>query len=165
MVRFEGSDLGLLKERAKADFRAHKLGFVFQTFNLIPVLDAFENIEYPMILAGVGAQERRKRIGELLEAVGLTRFAKHKPDELSGGQRQRVAIARALANKPPIILADELTSALDRTTSIEIMKLISDLNRDSGTTFVFSSHDEIVAEYSTRIIQLQDGRVVSGDQR
>lgn len=164
-VLFQGSDARLLGEAPRAAFRARQLGFVFQTFNLIPVLTAWENVEYPMLLTGTPKRDREARIGELLEAVGIARFASHRPDELSGGQRQRVAIARALANRPPIILADELTSALDRTTSVEIMELIVELNSGSGTTFVFSSHDDIVAEHSTRVVELSDGRIVSETTR
>jgi|ERR1035437_9049021 putative ABC transport system ATP-binding protein len=158
-VQFLGRDIVGFSEREKADFRARTLGFVFQNFNLIPVLNSRENIEYPMLLVGASAADRNRRSDELLEAVGLKDHAKHRPDELSGGQRQRVAIARALANRPSIILADELTSALDRTTSTEIMELIQDLNTRSKTTFVFSSHDEIVAAYSTRVVHISDGVV------
>jgi putative ABC transport system ATP-binding protein len=164
-VRFQGQDVRALGEGARAAFRARQLGFVFQTFNLIPVLTARENVEYPMLLTGVPKRERSARIDELLESVGIAKFASHRPDELSGGQRQRVAIARALANRPAIVLADELTSALDLTTSVEIMELIVELNRVSRTTFVFSSHDPVVADHSTRVVDLSDGRILSETNR
>lgn len=156
-LSWKGRDVLTLSDAEKADLRARTLGFVFQTFNLIPVLTAWENVEYPMLLVGADAAKRKARVEELLLAVGLQAHSRHRPDELSGGQRQRVAIARALANRPPVVLADELTSALDRNTSIEIMELIRDLNRGSGTTFVFSSHDELVTRYCGRVVSLSDG--------
>lgn len=163
-VHLLGRAVHSLSERQKSDLRARHMGYVFQTFNLIPVLSAWENVEYPMLLVGTPPSKRKARVASLLEAVGLLGHRDHRPDELSGGQRQRVALARALANNPALVLADELTSALDRTTSIEIMNLIGDLNRRNGTTFLFSSHDEIVAEHSSRVISISDGLVAAKEE-
>lgn len=145
-----------------ADLRAHTTGFIFQTFNLFPVLTAAENVEYPLLnLPEIGREERRKRVAKFLAVVGLERFADHKPNQLSGGQRQRVAIARALAIKPRIVLADEPTANLDRQTGESILKLMKELNRHYGTTFIFSTHDRRIMAMADRLIRIEDGRLAS----
>lgn len=145
-----------------ADLRAHTTGFIFQTFNLFPVLTAAENVEYPLLnLPEISREERRKRVAKFLAVVGLERFADHKPNQLSGGQRQRVAIARALAIKPRIVLADEPTANLDRQTGESILKLMKELNRHYGTTFIFSTHDRRIMAMADRLIRIEDGRLAS----
>jgi len=140
--------------------RASKLGFVFQSFNLIPVLNAYENIEYPLLLTNLSKKERKKRIDAISEKVGLTPFLSHKPKELSGGQKQRVAIARSLINEPSIVLADEPTANLDEETSHTIISLMKDLNSDLNSTFLITTHDPLVRMYTDREIPLKDGRVL-----
>jgi putative ABC transport system ATP-binding protein len=143
-----------------ADLRARSTGFIFQTFNLFPVLNAAENVEYPLLqLPEISPTERRKRVAHFLSVVGLEKYANHKPNQLSGGQRQRVAIARALAIKPRIVLADEPTANLDRTTGENILGLMKDINRHFGTTFVFSTHDRRIMAMADRLIRIEDGRV------
>lgn len=145
-----------------ADLRAHTTGFIFQTFNLFPVLTAAENVEYPLLnLQEVSREERLRRVAKFLAVVGLERFADHKPNQLSGGQRQRVAIARALAIKPRIILADEPTANLDRQTGESILSLMKDINRHYGTTFIFSTHDRRIMARADRLIRIEDGQVSS----
>jgi putative ABC transport system ATP-binding protein len=146
-----------------AGVRNEKIGFIFQNFNLIPVLDVAENIEFPLaVRKGVSAAELRARSTALAEAVGLTQYLHHKPDELSGGQRQRVAIARALVTKPRLVLADEPTANLDSTTSTQIIDLMLELNRKEGVTFLFSTHDQRVVRHARRALQIRDGRMVDG---
>lgn len=145
-----------------ADLRAHTTGFIFQSFNLFPVLSAAENVEYPLLnLPEIGREERRQRVRKFLAVVGLERFADHKPNQLSGGQRQRVAIARALAIKPRIVLADEPTANLDRKTGNSILSLMKDINRHYGTTFIFSTHDRRIMAMADRLIRIEDGQVSS----
>jgi putative ABC transport system ATP-binding protein len=145
-----------------ADLRAHTTGFIFQTFNLFPVLTAAENIEYPLLnLPDISREERMDRVAKFLDVVGLTKYADHKPNQLSGGQRQRVAIARALAIKPRIVLADEPTANLDRQTGEGILNLMKDINRHYGTTFIFSTHDRRIMSMADRLIRIEDGRVAS----
>jgi len=145
-----------------ADLRAHTTGFIFQTFNLFPVLTAAENIEYPLPnLPNISREERINRVAQFLNVVGLTKFADHKPNQLSGGQRQRVAIARALAIKPRIVLADEPTANLDRQTGEGILNLMKDINRHFGTTFIFSTHDRRIMSMADRLIRIEDGQVAS----
>ncbi len=145
---------------ALADLRARAIGFVFQTFNLFPVLSAQENVEYPLLQAReIDAGERRKRVAEVLERVHLSSHARHRPNELSGGQRQRVAIARALVTRPRIILADEPTANLDSKTGEGILELMKDINRTQGTTFVFSTHDKKVIAKADRLVRNADGRI------
>jgi len=158
-IRFEGTDIAGLNDNQEADMRLHKIGFIFQSFNLIPVLNITENVEFPMILTGTPKQERRQRAAELLEAVGLSEYAAHKPDELSGGQRQRVAIARSLVHKPKLIIADEPTANLDSETSRTVMSIMQRLNEKEKVTFLFSTHNPLVIEYAHRIIELQDGLI------
>lgn len=141
-----------------ADLRAHAIGFIFQTFNLLPVLSAAENVEYPLLYRkDVSKREREQRVKFFLEMVGLTKYADHRPGQMSGGQRQRVAIARALAIKPALILADEPTANLDRATGTEILHLMKDINRKLGTTFIFSTHDQRVIDMADRLVRIEDG--------
>jgi putative ABC transport system ATP-binding protein len=144
-------------------FRAGKLGFIFQSFNLIPVLSAYENIEYPLLLNGLGRKERKKRIEEIADKVGLAQFLAHKPAELSGGQKQRVAIARSLINQPAVVLADEPTANLDEETSHTIISLMKELNKNNTTTFLITTHDPLVRLYTDREILLKDGRVIKNE--
>ncbi len=156
---FEGQDVSTLTEPELADLRKWKVGFVFQQFNLLARLKAWENVEIPMIYAGVPAKERKKRAYELLEMVGLAERAEHHPNELSGGEMQRVAIARALANNPKLILADEPTGNLDTKTEEEILAVFRDLH-DRGKTIIVVTHDPEVAEHAGRIIHIRDGVIV-----
>ncbi len=157
-----GQAVNRLNDDELATIRNKEIGFVFQTFNLLPRADALHNVELPLIYKGVPKAERRIIARETLEKVGLADRMSHKPSELSGGQRQRVAIARALVNKPSIILADEPTGNLDSTTGEEIMKLFTDLN-ESGNTIILVTHEEEIARYGKRIIRLRDGRIVSDE--
>jgi putative ABC transport system ATP-binding protein len=160
-VAVEGRDGESLSENARSDLRRDRFGFVFQTFNLIPVLSAEENVAYPMAIAGVPADARRERARELLEAVGLAEKRTVRPDLLSGGQRQRVAIARALANRPAIVFADEPTANLDSRTAEEILDLMRGINESSGVAFLFATHDPRVVERARRVLRLHDGKVES----
>jgi putative ABC transport system ATP-binding protein len=159
VVSVEGENGESLSENARSDLRRDRFGFVFQTFNLIPVLSAEENVAYPMVIAGVPDPERRQRAGELLRSVGLGDKAGVRPDLLSGGQRQRVAIARALANRPAIVFADEPTANLDSHTAEEILDLMRTINESSGVAFLFATHDPRVVARARRVILLRDGRV------
>jgi putative ABC transport system ATP-binding protein len=155
-----GQDIAELEDDALSDFRARRLGFVFQNFNLLPVLTAFENIEYPLVLAGTPKLQRKRRVEELLAAVDLSDKARHRPGQLSGGQRQRVAIARALAVSPHIVLADEPTANLDSLTGETIIGLMRRLQREQGATFVISSHDPQLLAQADDAVRIRDGRVV-----
>ncbi len=149
-----------------ADLRAQTLGFIFQTFNLLPVLTAWENIEYPLLnRKELTKQERRERVKRYLKIVGLRQFAQHKPNELSGGQRQRVAIARALAGRPSIVLADEPTANLDQKTGGGILRLMKIINQEEGTTFIFSTHDVRVMNMADQIIYIRDGKLIRRKQK
>jgi len=160
--RFEGEDVGGFGDNALADFRRRRIGFVFQSFQLLPRLTALQNVELPMVYGGVPGPERRERATELLERVGLGARKGHRPTQLSGGQQQRVAIARSLANRPDLLLADEPTGALDTHTSEEILKLFGELNAD-GLTLVIVTHDPDVASEARRRIAFRDGLIVSDD--
>lgn len=145
-----------------ADIRSRSIGFIFQTFNLLPVLSAAENVEYPLLRrADISAQERKNRVSHFLDIVGLSKYANHRPNQLSGGQRQRVAIARALAIKPSIILADEPTANLDKATGREILRLMKQINRHLKTTFIFSTHDQKVIDHADRLVQVEDGCITA----
>jgi putative ABC transport system ATP-binding protein len=147
-----------------ADFRNQHLGFIFQTFNLIPVLTVLENIEFPLQLLGVSdAAERRRRVETLLEEVGLAGLSDRRPSELSGGQQQRVAVARALVKEPTLVLADEPTANLDSATALEVISLMKELNGRRGTTFIFSTHDRLVMDHARRLVRLRDGRIESDE--
>ncbi|HEY3052267.1 MAG TPA: ABC transporter ATP-binding protein [Thermoanaerobaculia bacterium] len=143
-----------------AGLRNKYFGYVFQTFNLIAVLTAYENVEYPLLLAGVSRAERRERVTQILEAVGLGDHAKHRPSELSGGQRQRVAIARALVTRPLAVLADEPTANLDSRTGNNLIDLMSHLNETENVTFIFSTHDQHIIEKARRVLAVQDGALI-----
>ena len=164
-IAVEGKDLASLSGRQLAQMRLHRLGFVFQAYNLIPVLTAYENAEYVLLLQGVPVEERRRRITDLLQAVGLAGMEHRRPTELSGGQQQRVAVARAIAGEPALVLADEPTANLDSKTGTELIQLMLDLNRDRGVTFLFSSHDPKVIHHARRVIQLQDGEILSDEHK
>jgi len=158
-VVVDGIDVSRMNERELCDVRAGKIGFVFQSFNLLPILNAVENVELPMELFGSSAEVRRKRAKNLLKLVGLKKRMFHKPGELSAGEKQRVAIARAMANRPAIILADEPTGNLDSRTSRQIMQLMSKLNDEKGTTIIVVTHDPAVAKMARRIIKMRDGKI------
>ena len=146
--------------RQRADVRKHNIGFVFQTFNLVPVLSAYENVEMPLILLKTPPAERKAKAERILGMVGLGEFLSRRPNEMSGGQQQRVAVARALVKEPRMVLADEPTANLDSTTGEGILKLMQNLNRELGTTFIFSTHDKMVMDFARRLVVLKDGRVV-----
>jgi putative ABC transport system ATP-binding protein len=156
-----GQDLAALSDDARSDFRARHVGFVFQGFNLMPVLSAFENVEYPLLLIGMSAAERKERSMELLEAVGLAEQSRRRPNELSGGQKQRVAIARALVKRPDLVLADEPTANLDSRTGASIIELMREAQSRFNTTFIFSTHDPQLMSHSDETFTVRDGRLVS----
>jgi putative ABC transport system ATP-binding protein len=160
-----GRAVGALSDDALADFRLKHIGFIFQNFNLLPVLNAYENIEYPLLLTRIPAPQRQRRVRELLDAVGLSQHARHWPGQLSGGQRQRVAIARALATAPALVLADEPTANLDSETGAAIIGLMRSVQRAFAATVVFSSHDPHVLAQADDAVVLKDGRIVSVDRR
>jgi putative ABC transport system ATP-binding protein len=160
-VVVDGENVVALHEEALARMRLRKMGFVFQAYNLLGNFTAEENIEVPMVLAGMKNGERKKRVKELIAMVGLADRAHHYPSELSGGQQQRVAIARAMANDPAILVGDEMTGDLDSTTGFEIMELVTELSRERGTTVVYVTHDPRMSKYAHRCIQLRDGKIVS----
>ena len=162
-VLVDGQDTAQLSEKKLTRLRLERLGFIFQSFNLVGVLDAFQNVEFPLLLQGNSSkQERKDRVDDLLNKVGLQDHGHHRPNELSGGQRQRVAIARALVTRPRIVLADEPTANLDSKTGGAIIDLMKTINETDGTTFIFSTHDARVMQHAHRLIQLEDGRVVEG---
>jgi len=154
-----GQDVSQLSDDALSDFRARHIGFIFQTFNLLPVLSAYENVEYPLVMAGIPAESRRARVEQLLNAVGLMAKANHRPGQLSGGQRQRVAIARALALSPALVLADEPTANLDSQTGSMIIHLMRRIQRKYKVSFVFSSHDPKVINAADGVFNICDGRI------
>jgi putative ABC transport system ATP-binding protein len=162
-VLINGRDATGLNRNARADVRKAAIGFIFQFFALIPTLTAYENIEMPLLLNNVPAADRRKRVDQLLESVGLTDRSHHRPDQLSGGQQQRVAVARALAMRPSVILADEPTANLDTENGRQVMDIMQTLNKKTGTTFVFATHDPRVISYATRIVTLRDGLIVENN--
>lgn len=154
----DGQNAFSLKSKQLAEVRNHKIGFIFQSFNLLTKQSAFENVELPLVYRGIGSKERKEIAMQALKKVGLLERAGHKPTELSGGQQQRVAIARALAGNPPILLADEPTGALDSKTGVEVMSLMKDLNRQ-GHTIILITHDLEIAKQAKRVIRIQDGRL------
>ena len=156
-----GEDTGKMSRRNLAILRRQSIGFIFQAYNLIPVLSVEENISFPLTLLGFGAKEIRERTNKVLREVGLEGMEKRRPKEMSGGQQQRVAIARALVKKPALILADEPTANLDSKIGREILELMLALNKSEGTTFIFSTHDPMVMEYARRLVQIRDGQIES----
>jgi putative ABC transport system ATP-binding protein len=161
-VIVNGHDTGRLSERALTELRLRTIGFIFQSFNLVPVLSVFQNVEFPLLLQGaLSRRERQVRVLSLLEAVGLSEHTRHRPSELSGGQRQRVAIARALVTRPRIVLADEPTANLDSRTGETIVDLMREMNRRDGTTFIFSTHDPKVMSHANAIVRIVDGRIAA----
>jgi len=164
LVKIGGKEIATLYDKQITDIRLHKIGFIFQTFNLIPVLNVRENVEFPLLLMKERSKnEIKKRAEKLIDEVGLHEFIKHRPAELSGGQRQRVAIARALVTNPDIVLADEPTANLDSVTGASILQLMRKMNETEKTTFVFSTHDANVLQYAQRIVKIKDGILINGN--
>ena len=159
-VAVNGRDVTKLNANQRADLRREEIGFIFQFFALVPVLNAYENVELPLLLNGVPGKERRERALSLLDAVGLADRTKHRPDQMSGGEQQRVAIARALAPNPALILADEPTANLDTANGEQAMEIMARLNKETTTAFVFATHDPRVMAYARRIVKMQDGQIV-----
>jgi putative ABC transport system ATP-binding protein len=164
-IKVDGTDLSTLSDNQLIDFRQKNIGFVFQSYNLIPVLNVAENTEFVMLLQKRPKAEREKRVAELLHAVGLDDKMDKRPSELSGGQQQRVAVARALAPKPSFILADEPTANLDSKSAFNLLDIMEQLNREEGITFIFSTHDSRVIERARRVISLVDGQIAKDERR
>lgn len=158
-VLLEGNDVHAMKDNARTEYRAQRMGFVFQSYNLLPVLNAFENVELPLLVSGTSFKDARKKAETALGLVGLAEWMDHKPSELSGGQQQRVAIARSLVNDPIIVWADEPTGNLDSKTSDEVMNLLKRLNKENNQTFVIVTHDPEVGKMCKRIIEMEDGLI------
>jgi putative ABC transport system ATP-binding protein len=158
-IWLEGQDLATMKDRKRTDYRARRMGFIFQVYNLLPVLSAVENVELPLLVAGVRPSVAREKAIAALETVGLSDWARHRPAELSGGQRQRVTIARSLVNDPAIVWADEPTGALDSKTAADIMSLLRELNETKGLTLVIVTHDPGVGAQTDRIVYVRDGQI------
>jgi len=164
-IRVAGEETTLMSEAARAELRLRKLGFIFQSYNLVPVLSALENVEFVLLLQHVPAHERRERARRFLADLGLSELAEKRPNAMSGGQQQRVAVARAIASEPEIVLADEPTANLDSKTAEDLLDLMERMNRDRGVTFLFSTHDPRVMARARRSIRLVDGRIASDEQR
>ncbi|RMG94643.1 MAG: ABC transporter ATP-binding protein [Candidatus Dadabacteria bacterium] len=164
-VRIGGQDVAGLSENRKAELRNRHIGFIFQSFNLVPVLSALENVMLPLQIRGEPTRRVREKALHRLEQVGLSEFVHHRPDKMSGGQRQRVAIARALVTDPEIVIADEPTANLDSETSHTIIELMRRLNDEQGTTFIFSTHDPRLLDQVKRLVRLEDGRIVGEERR
>jgi len=164
-IQVGGQSYDDLSDAQMADLRLHRIGFIFQAYNLIPVLSALENVEYVMLLQGKPAAERRQRAREILDIVGLEGKYDRRPAELSGGQQQRVAVARAIVSGPDIVLADEPTANLDSKTGESLLSLMRQMNRERGATFIFSTHDPMVMEYARRIVLLRDGCIVEDNRK
>jgi putative ABC transport system ATP-binding protein len=162
-VFINGNDVTRLNRNQRADLRKGTIGFIFQFFALIPTLTAYENVEMPLLLNGTKSSERKARVNEMLEAVGLTDRAHHRPDQLSGGQQQRVAVARALSIRPSFVLADEPTANLDTENGRQVMDIMAKLNKETGVTFVFATHDPRVIKYANRVVTLRDGLIVENN--
>jgi len=163
VYRFEGEDAGHLSADARADIRSRRLGFVFQSYNLLARTSAIENVELPMVYAGVPEEERRRIALEKMEIVGVAHLAKNNPNQMSGGQQQRIAIARSLVNNPGLILADEPTGALDTKTSLDVMNLFAQLNADRGITIMLVTHEPEIARHARRIVTFRDGKIRSDE--
>ncbi|MBW2458746.1 MAG: ABC transporter ATP-binding protein [Deltaproteobacteria bacterium] len=164
-VLLEGQELGRLGRTALSNLRRDRIGFVFQAYNLIPVLSAFENAESVLALQGVSTAKRRDRVMKLLAEVGLKGMEDRRPDHLSGGQQQRVAIARAIASEPAVVLADEPTANVDSETAERLLEIMERLNREQGVTFIFSTHDPRVMDHARRVVSLRDGQVESDESK
>jgi len=164
-VFINGKETTGLSRNKRADLRKGTIGFVFQFFALIPTLTAYENVEMPLLLNGKNAAARKQRVMELLEAVDMANHSHHRPDQLSGGQQQRVAVARALSTNPTMILADEPTANLDTENGEQVMGIMQKLNQETGTTFVFATHDPRVIKYARRVVTLQDGLIVDDSKK
>ncbi len=164
LIRIEGQEIAKMPDNAKTDYRARRMGFVFQFYNLLPVLSSIENVELPLLVSGVGASAARERGEAALARVGLADWARHRPAQLSGGQRQRVTIARALVNEPAIVWGDEPTGDLDSVNAGEVMDLIQELNETKAQTFVIVTHDAGVGGRCHRVIRMVDGQIVGEDQ-
>ena len=164
-VELDGKDIGDFNESALMDFRLHNIGFVFQSYNLIPVLTAKENVEFIMLLQNMPKAEMEKRAHQLLLLVGLEDKLNTRPSELSGGQQQRVAVARALASRPKFVLADEPTANLDSKSAANLLDIMADMNKNENATFIFSTHDQRVIEKARRVITLEDGKITSDEAR
>ncbi|MDC7233980.1 MAG: ABC transporter ATP-binding protein [Spirochaetales bacterium] len=164
-ILIDGEEVTSLKKEDKTTFRRNKLGFIFQSYNLIPVLTAFENVAFSLQLLGLKDKEIKDRTMEILREVGLEGMEHRRPAKLSGGQQQRVAVARALVKNPLIVLADEPTANLDSHTGEEILKLMKEMNEKHGTTFVFSTHDKMVMDYANRLVYIHDGEFTSDERR
>jgi len=162
-IIIDGSDTANMSRNQLALLRRHSIGFIFQAYNLIPVLSVEENVSFPLTLMGVEKREIKERTAKVLKEVGLDGMEKRRPKEMSGGQQQRVAIARALVKKPALILADEPTANLDSTIGCEILELMLALNRSEGTTFIFSTHDQMVMDYARRLVRIRDGQIESDE--
>ncbi|PID84725.1 MAG: lipoprotein-releasing system ATP-binding protein LolD [Chloroflexi bacterium] len=160
IIRVNGQDVSQYKANKRAEIRREMIGFIFQFFALVPVLSAYENVELPLLLNNIGAKERKERIEYLLHSVGLADRMTHRPDQLSGGEQQRVAIARALAPSPIVVLADEPTANLDTENGQQAMDIMKKLNEETGTAFVFATHDPRVMAYASRVLKMQDGRLI-----
>lgn len=159
-LRLNGQDISILLDDRKSELRNRSIGYIFQGFNLIPVLSALENVMLPLQIQGLSSAEAGRRAIERLKQLGLSEFVKHRPDKLSGGQQQRVAIARALVTNPPMVIADEPTANLDTDTAMKIVELMRNLNRRENTTFIFSTHDQRLLAEMDRLIRLEDGRIL-----
>jgi putative ABC transport system ATP-binding protein len=164
-VVLDGQRLDQLSAAEVTQIRLNRVGFVFQSYNLIPVLSALENVEYVMLLQGVSGSERRTRAESMLNEVGLAGMHHRRPSELSGGQQQRVAVARAIVSDPAIVLADEPTANLDSQTAVELLELMGGMNSKHGVTFIFATHDELVMKHARRIVRLRDGAIVDDEKR
>ena len=160
-IKINGQDVTQLNANQRADLRRDEIGFIFQFFALVPVLNAYENVELPLLLSGVSAKERRQRVMALLDAVGLADRAHHRPDQMSGGQQQRVAIARALAPRPLLVLADEPTANLDTANGEQAMTIMQRLNQETGTAFIFATHDPRVMAFARRLVTMRDGKILN----
>lgn len=158
-IFFDGSELNDMDKKELAMIRRHNIGFIFQSYNLIPVLSAYENVEFAIRLTDIDEKEMKDKVMDILEAVGLGDMASRRPNELSGGQKQRVAIARALVKEPKLVLADEPTANLDSETSDEVLEIMLKMNEKLNTTFIFSTHDPQVMDYANRLIEIKDGQI------
>ncbi|MCZ7586320.1 MAG: ABC transporter ATP-binding protein [Deltaproteobacteria bacterium] len=164
-VSIDGRDLTTLSKKELSELRRDRIGFVFQAYNLIPVLSGVENVEFILMIQGVGASERAERARAILHRVGLGDEMDRRPVDMSGGQQQRVAVARAIVSKPALVLADEPTANLDSATALDLLRLMAELNEKDGVTFIFSSHDQKVIDGARRLLTLRDGKIVEDERR